>query len=295
MKWVALLALSILATSACAQSSGGVDVASLRSPFVAGVSYSVKVQTESISATTGKLIANSGQVKDIGIFNPLADSELLAEIPGPKTAGTKTVVASIRATFTVIGALGIDIDPGVVHIKMPNVEVLAGQTLALRYDMPMLGAGKVQWKVAVGAKAVDIPLPAPGPVVVGPITPAPIPDPVPAPTPTPVPIPSPSPTPVPTGASLAGSCITLTGNPFSTVDAPGCAKPLPALSDAAGNVWMFKPDGSDLLIGVASQLPTLQNKFGYWPVVFLYVRNDGAFCAFHQTKGYICFIGGKWQ
>ena len=220
-KFCAALILSVSPTLALAQTSGGVDVASLRSPFVAGPVYSVKVQTESLSATTGRLVANANQTKDLGVFNPLTDSVLLAEISGPKTAGAKTIVAAIKATFTVTGLLGADAEPAVLHIKLPNVELPAGQTLAIRYDMPILPPGKMQWKVAVGARAADIPTPvAPGPVASGPITPAPIPAPAPVPV-TPV-VPSPAP-----GAPATGTAM----------------PPAASLTDAAGLVWtMAAPD-----------------------------------------------------
>ena len=275
---------ALLAAPAFAQSSGSVSVASVRSPFVTGVIYSVKVQTESISATTGKLFANTGQVKDIGLCNPITDSVLLAEIPGPKTAGAKTIIAAVRATFTVSGVLGIDVEPAIAHLRLPNVELQAGQTLALRYDMPVLGAGTLQWLVGVGVKATSIQAPAaPGPSAGGTIMPAP----APTPTPTPAPAPIPAPTPVPGTPSAPGSCISPTGAPVI-----GCAAPLSSLVDSTGGVW--KLSATQALRNDVDTTPSLK-VMGYWPFAYMQIRPSGVLCGQNNDHGCMDWPTGAWK
>lgn len=219
-KILAAAALVVLASPAFAQSAGKAGIDSVRAPFSTAMGYSLSLQTMSVSAITGKLVANSGQTRLVGAVNLLKDSVILAEIPGPKTAGTQTVVVAIRAIFTVTGGVGWDADPITVRAALPNVVVPAGATLALRYDMPVQttdttpASGTLQWLVGVGAKASAIAAPVtPGPVVIGPITPPPA----------PAPAPAPDPTPTPTGTSADGTTI----------------PPAIGITDAAGDVWKF--------------------------------------------------------
>lgn len=168
MKPYVLIAVAVLfPITAFGQSSGGVVIDSVRAPFSIKMTYTLTFQTESLNSL-GKLVANPGQIKKVGVVDLIKDSVILAEIPGPKTVGAKTIVSSIKATFATEGGLGFTIDPVVAHVKLPNVELPAGQTLALRYDMPAqtfdvvslkwgpAGSGRLQWKVGVGVLAKDI-------------------------------------------------------------------------------------------------------------------------------------------
>lgn len=193
-----MLILFFFPALAFAQSSGSINMDSLRAPFSVKATYSLTLQTESIGSTTGKLAANPGQVAKVGAVDLIKQMFVLAEIPGPKTAGSKTLVASVKATWTVAGGMGWFADPIVIHAVRAmdpaqplgfvplNIEVPAGMTLAIRYDMPAvagtsLAPGTFSWLVGVGAKATDIPAPVAGPTAGGTVTPPPPPAPPPAP------------------------------------------------------------------------------------------------------------------
>lgn len=174
---------------AFAQTSGSVNIDSVRSPFSVKATYSLTLQTESLNALTGKLVANAGQVAKVGAVDLIKQTFILAEIPGPKTVGAKTVVASVKATWIIAGGVGWFADPLVVHVTPLNIEVPAGHTLAIRYDMPIqsptlaLAPGSFAWLVGVGVKATDIPAPVIGPTSGGTITPPPPPPPAPGTSP----------------------------------------------------------------------------------------------------------------
>jgi hypothetical protein len=177
LAFIAAFVVSLLwIVPARAQTSGSVNVPSLRIPIPAPL-VSARVQTETLGA------ANSGQLANLGAVDLIKSSTLLAEIPGPKTAGAKTTVSSVRVTLTLTGLTGVRIDPVVIHIDLPGVILPQGQTLAVRYDMPLAQAGTFQWLVGAGAKASSIPPPVVGPVAGGTITPAPAPVPAPVVTP----------------------------------------------------------------------------------------------------------------
>lgn len=258
-------------------------IPSLRAPFGYIVPYSITVQMETRSATTGKQVVTGAAFK-IPAMNFVSDSALLADLVGNKTTKVPILVSSISVTLTTaMAAQWEQKAPWGLRVWLDKpFELAAGKTVGCRYDMPAQGFDAMKsvaetvsnmdltivWRkditgnlrCAEGVKAASITPPAPAPVVVTPVT---------------------TPPGTPPG----------TTPPTTTPSKPGdSAPPLTELIALDGAKWTYAAgkifrNGVDVITG---------NPSGYPDFKRVYVSDIGKICADGSVHGYLCWNGTAW-
>jgi hypothetical protein len=133
---VRLLAIALLLPGLAFGQSFSQKMDSFRAPFQSGVVYSIAVQMEQTSATTGKpvLVGTATKIESFEIWKDV----LLVDLVGPKTATVKPIITTLRVTLTATKGTGWWSEPFVFHavIDKPFELPLAG-VVGCRYDMPV--------------------------------------------------------------------------------------------------------------------------------------------------------------